>query len=127
MRYACGIALWLVVLCALIGCRRKEFDGPTVDAFNGRITQAGKPVSFPADEKVLLELFHEKAQSFKIPIKSDGSFDIGWMPIGKYSATLIREKTGVRGGPKRHAIPGGLTIEDGQTQYTIELGKDWKP
>jgi hypothetical protein len=126
MRVSLGVALIFALLSGGVGCSKKEFDGPTVDAFNGRLVQDGQPVSFPADERVLLELFHEKAQSFKIPIQSDGTFQIGWMPIGKYSATLLREKPGAKGAPSRFTVPGGLTIADGQTQYQIELGKGWK-
>ncbi len=62
--------------------------GPTVDAFNGRLVHDGKPVSFSDKEKVELKLVTEKAESFGVPIKPDGTFQIGWMPIGKYSATL---------------------------------------
>jgi hypothetical protein len=112
---------------AAVGCGGgKEFDGPTVDAFNGKLTSHGKPVSFPAGEEVTLKLFHETGQSFGIPIQSDGSFKIGWMPIGKYSATVIREPKAAKAGPNRHTVPGGLTVEDGKTEYTIDLGKNWK-
>jgi hypothetical protein len=126
MRVVPGVALVIALSLSAVGCSKKEFDGPTVDAFNGRLVQDGQPVSFPADERVLLELFHEKAQSFKIPIQADGTFQIGWMPIGKYTATLLREKPGAKGAPARFPVPGGLTIEAGQTQYQIELGKGWK-
>jgi hypothetical protein len=40
---------------------------------------------------------------------------------------LIRSNDQERGPPRRYNIPGGLTIEDGKKEYTIELGKDWKP
>lgn len=125
MRLFPGVVLAVLVPISA-GCSKKEFDGPTVDAFNGRLVQDGQSVSFPPEERVLLELFHEKAQSFKVPIQSDGTFQIGWMPVGKYSAALLREKPGAKGGPARYAIPSGLVIEAGQTQYQIELGKGWK-
>jgi len=78
---------------------------------------------------VTLQLFlHEGGQSFGVPLKEDGSFTVGWMPIGKYSATLVREPPpGGRSGPRRHTVPDGLTIEDGKTDYTIDLGKNYKP
>src|SRR5262245_28752124 len=123
---------WLaaLVLCCWIGlvagCARKEFDGPTVKEFNGRLVHDGKPVSFAAEDGVQVQLFHEKAQSFNVPIQPDGSWKIGWMPIGKYSATLLRGRA-EKGPPRRYNIPGGLTIEDGKTDYTIELGKGYKP
>jgi hypothetical protein len=110
------------------GCGEKKFDGPTVDAFTGRVVKDGKPVSFPAGESVELKvIFQEKAQSFGIPLQPDGSFKIGWMPIGKYSAILIRKKEGGRGGPNMYNVPGGFEIVSGKTDYQVELGKNWKP
>ena len=119
----------LALALAAAGCGAKTADvGPTVDAFVGRLVQQSKPVSFPSGENVSLQLFHEKGQSFGIPIKSDGSFTIGWMPIGKYSAMLKREKAGgARTGPNVYNVPGGLTIEQGRTEYSVELGNGWKP
>ena len=126
--------LWTLLLAgggagvALTGCGpSKPFDGPTVDAFNGQVVHDGKPVAFPAEEKVQLKMFHEKAESFGIPIKPDGTFNIGWMPIGKYSVTLIRAKANVKGGPSMYNVPGGLTIQEGQTEYKVELCNNWKP
>jgi hypothetical protein len=119
----------LVVLAlslTAISCSRKSFDGPTVDSFTGRLTHNAKPVSFPAGD-VVVTLVHEKGESFGIPIQPDGSFKIGWMPTGKYSATLTRASKQDKGGPIRYNIPGGLTIDDGKTDYTIELGTGWKP
>jgi hypothetical protein len=121
------VALFAVVGAATFGCSSKPFDGPTVDAFKGKLTHDGKAVSFPEGEKVELKVFHEKGQSFGIPINTDGSFDIGWMPIGKYSAMLNRGPKGSRAPPMRYNVPGGLSIKEGQTEYTIELGKGWTP
>src|SRR6516164_5876833 len=114
MRRQAGLALFVLLGLGLSGCGpHKSFDGPTVDAFNGRLTANGQPVTFPGTEKVRLEVFHETGQSFVIPIQPDGSFQIGWMPIGKYTATLLWGGKDARGLPaKRHAVPGGLTIED---------------
>jgi len=112
----------------MLGCQRvSTFDGPKVDSFKGRLLQGSAPASFPAEEKVVLQVIHEKGQSFGIPIKPDGSFELGWMPIGKYTAILKREKGGTgRGAPSMYTVPGGLVIKEGQTEYTIDLGKDWK-
>jgi hypothetical protein len=127
MRVVC-VAVLIAGLAVAAGCARKPFDGPTVDAFNGRLTHDGKPVSFPEGEDVTLQLFHEKGQSFGVPINSDGSFKIGWMPIGKYSATLMRQNKREKGPPtNRYSVPGGLAIQEGQTEYKIDLGKGWKP
>jgi hypothetical protein len=116
-------------LVAAVGCARKPFDGPTVDAFNGKLTRDGKPVSFAPGENVTLQVIHQvSGQSFGIPIKPDGTFQIGWMPIGKYSALLKREsRSGTRGGPSMYNVPDGFAIEDGKTEYTIDLGKGFKP
>ena len=126
MRVRTGVAL-LVAGLGLPACGpSKSFDGPTVDAFTGRLVHNGQPVTFPDTEKVRLEVYHETGRSFLIPIQPDGSFKIGWMPIGKYTATLLRGSQDGRGPAKRHNVPGGLTIEDGKTEYTIELGKGWQ-
>ena len=128
MRVLAGTILIMSLAWAAGGCGpRKSYDGPTVDKFVGRVTHNGQPVSFPAGEKVQVDVVHEKGQRFGIPIQPDGSFQIGWMPIGKYSMMLIRQNNPERGPERRYNIPGKLTIEDGKTEYTIELGKDWKP
>jgi hypothetical protein len=127
MRVRSGVTLILGLGLAVAGCGpRKSFDGPTVNAFTGRITHLGKPVTLPENEKVSLKVWHEKGESFGIPLQPDGSFQIGWMPIGKYSVQLIRQGEKDRA-PRPSTVPGGLTIEDGKTEYTIELGKAWKP
>jgi hypothetical protein len=127
MRVLFGTTLLLALWSAAVGCSRKPFDGPTVDAFNGRLTAAGRSVSFPQGEKVELKVFHEKGQSFGIPIQADGSFNIGWMPIGKYSAMLLRGNKKAKGPPTTlYSVPGGLTIEAGKTEYTVDLGRRWR-
>ena len=78
-----GFILVLSVSAVAYGCARKPFNGPTVDAFDGRLTRKGEPVSFSEEEKPILQVFHEKGTSFDISIKPDGTFQIGWMPIGK--------------------------------------------
>jgi hypothetical protein len=127
MRVRSGVTLILGLGLAVAGCGpRKSYDGPTVNAFTGRITYLGKQVTLPENEKVSLTVWHEKGQSFGIPLQPDGSFQIGWMPIGKYSVQVNRQGEKDRA-PRRSTVPGGLTIEDGKTEYTIELGKAWKP
>lgn len=121
---ALALALgWIVVGC---GPPRAKFEGPTVDAFNGKVVADGKPVKFPDGEHVYLKLYHETAQSFDIPLQPDGTFKIGWMPIGKYAAALMRQPKGAKGGPGRQGIPD-FSIKEGQTEYVIELGKNFKP
>jgi hypothetical protein len=124
----------LLLLCGLVltpaGCSSRSSRGPTVDAFNGRLTHEGEPVKFPEGETLLLQVFHEKGRSFGIPIKSDGTFQIGWMPIGSYGAVLKRESvdaSGARSTPRMYSLPGNFKIEVGKTEYQIDLGKDWQP
>jgi hypothetical protein len=126
MRCVTTVAL-AAVLGLAAGCAEKKFDGPTVDSFTGRVVKDGKPVSMPAGESVQLKLVHTSAQSFGIPLQQDGTFKIGWMPIGKYSAILIRQRDGGKGGPNMYNVPGGFEIVEGKTEYAIELGKNWKP
>lgn len=139
--------LLLVVLGAALlswGCERQAYKGPKINAFKGRLTQKGEPVSFPEDEKVVLRLmFQQNGQAYGVPIHSDGAFEIGWMPIGKYTPILVRTKNAPkesqpsdtgrrgprkRGGPmKMYTLPSEFVIEEGKTEYTIDVGPDWKP
>lgn len=129
MRLLSLVILFMTLSGLMIGCgNRVTYDGPKVDSFNGRLVHDGKPVSFSDDESVQLKVIHEKAKSFGIPIATDGTFKIGWMPIGKYSAMLIREpKVAGKGGKNMYNVPDGLEIADGKTDYEVELGKVWKP
>jgi hypothetical protein len=126
------ISLFVLALSiALVGCGG-PYSEPTIDEFDGRLTHKGQPVSFAADEKVVLRLvFHKNGERFGIPIKSDGTFDIGWMPIGEYSAILERSSSAAgssRGstGKQMFNIEKGLTITEGQTKYDVELGDDFQ-
>jgi hypothetical protein len=113
---------------AVFGCSNGKggYVGPTVDAFHGKVTHNGNPVTF-ADEEVKLSLFHEKGEQFGIPLKADGTFEIGWMPTGKYSMMLERQTSAKKGAQMtRYNVPGSLTIEDGKKDYVIELGKNFK-
>jgi hypothetical protein len=128
MRVWSCAALLAGLALAAGGCGpRKSYDGPTVDSFTGKLTHDGKDVSFPESEEVTLQVAHEKGQRFGVPIQPDGSFKVTWMPIGTYAAILERAKKGQVGPPSRYGVPGGLKIEAGKTEYTIELGKGWKP
>ena len=132
MRTINRLVLTLCLGLAVLGCttdRKGGHVGPTVDAFHGKVTHDGKPVTFAEDE-AQLKLMHEKGQQFGIPLKADGTFEIGWMPIGKYAVMLERvPQNPVEKGPPKimHNVQGGLTIEEGKTVYVIELGKDFKP
>ena len=128
MRLVYGIAFLTALGFVLTGCSKKPFDGPTVEGVNGRVTQNGKPVSLANPEEVSLKVIHhEKASSFGIPLKADGTFDIGWMPIGQYSAIVTRPPKDGKGGPRVYTVPEGFSIQEGQTEYTIELGPGFKP
>src|SRR5688572_18649163 len=130
MRTVWGMGLALGLGLAAVGCggSGKEFAGPKIDKFTGRLVHNGKTVNFPEGEQVVVTLFHEKGESFGVPVKADGSWEIGWMPIGKYSALLKRDKpVAAKTAPSMYSIPGGLSVEGGKTEYTVELGKNWKP
>jgi hypothetical protein len=129
MRLIARTALLGIVLAAAPGCGPgKTFDGPTVDAFTGKLVADGKPVTFPPGEDVFLRSYHqETAKSWGVPIKSDGTFKIGWMPIGTYTAILERPPKSHRSGPSKYVLPKTFDIVAGQTEYTIDLGKDYKP
>ncbi len=76
-------------------------------------------------------IWQEKGERFGIPILPDGTFKIGWMPLGKYSAVLERSNPKATGKEsadlqRTYTVPGGLTIEQGKTNYEIELGEGWK-
>jgi hypothetical protein len=116
---------------AVFGCSNNKggYEGPTVDAFHGKVTHDGNPVKF-AENEAQLNLYHEKGQQFGIPLKADGTFEIGWMPIGKYAVMLERtSQTPMQKGPPKtmYNVPDGLTIEEGKTDYVIELGKGFQP
>ena len=139
MRVSVGLIMTAWLVAASAGCSggaKKYYDGPTVEAFSGQVVQDGKPVSFPEDEEVRVHCVVIEGEgigkSFGVPIKPDGTFSIGWMPIGKMTLRLDRspkDPAQTKGGPpNRYSIPGGLTIEQGKTTgYIIELGKGWKP
>ena len=132
MRTINRLVLTFCLGLVVFGCtkRRGGYEGPTVDAFHGKVTHNGNPVKFAENEEAQLSLYHEKGQQFGIPLKADGTFKIGWMPIGKYAIMLERKaQTPANKGPQktRYNVPGGLTIEEGKRDYVIELGKDFKP
>ena len=132
MRTTNRLVLTFCLGLAVFGCTKNKggYEGPTVDALHGKVTHNGNPVKFEENDEVLLSLYHEKGQQFGIPLKADGTFEIGWMPTGKYAVMLERttQNPAKRGTQKtRYNVPGGLTVEEGKTEYTIELGKGWKP
>lgn len=104
---------------------------PTVDAFVGKIVQEGKPVAFDPGQKVRLQLaYHKTGERFGVPIQPDGTFKIGWMPIGEYTATLDIETESIPGKktppPKRFQLPEKFAIQEGKTEYEVDLGKGYK-
>ena len=132
MRIINRLVLTFCLGLALLGCGKDNkggFQGPTVDAFHGKVTHNGNPVKFADGEEVQLKVFHTSGQQFGIPLNADGTFQIGWMPIGKYSLMLERTPKNPGKGPtmSRYSVPSGLTIEEGKKDYVIELGKDFKP
>jgi hypothetical protein len=123
----CALFLAVLVLSAT-GCGKdKEFDGPVVDKFVGKVTKDGKPFSVPGSDELIIEAKHESHQTFGIPIKPDGTFEITWMPLGNYILFAEYHKAGQKGRSNKATIPGGLQVMQGKTDYVIELGKNWKP
>jgi hypothetical protein len=125
----CGLVVIIGVALGLAGCGDNDKQ-KYIKTFTGQLTQDGKPVTFP--EGTTLLVIHEGGRlSGGVPIKPDGSFNIGKMPVGKYGLVLERSGAtpGGKGGPSRskYPVPGGLTLEEGKTEYTVELGKDFKP
>ena len=80
MRTINRLVLTFCLGLAVFGCKNKRggYEGPTVDAFHGKVTQNGNPVKFAENEEVVLSLFHEKGQQFGVPLNADGTFEIGW-------------------------------------------------
>ena len=115
---------------AVFGCGKEPrvYNGPTVDAFHGKVTHNGNPVTFAENEEAQLTLYHETGKPYGIPLKTDGTFEIGWMPTGKYTDACLNEhlqNTPRRvAGKTRYGVPEGLNIEAGKTNYVIELGKN---
>jgi len=124
MRLLLGFGLIAALLCATFGCGnygpKPFYEGPKVESFSGRVVQDGKQVTFSKDNEVVIDFYSEGGIRFGVPIKADGTFNIGYMPLGKQSLVLER-------GNAKYSIPGGLTIEAGKTSgYEIELGKGYK-
>lgn len=121
--------LGLLVFVAACSSQRKSYEGPTVDSFVGQLTVNGKPVSFPSGEDVVLRAYqHGNARMWGIPIQADGTFKIGWMPIGKYTSILARAPKSSKGARNNlYSVPGSFEIVEGKTEYSIELGKGFKP
>jgi hypothetical protein len=124
---ACALLLAVLVLPAT-GCGKdKEFDGPTVDKFVGKVVKDGKNFTFPTSDQLIIEAKHESRQTFGIPINPDGTFEIGWMPLGNYVLFAEYHKSGQKGRANKTTIPGGLQVMQSKTDYVIDLGKNWKP
>ena len=135
MRTFNGLLLTFSLGLVVVGCTDKNYEGKTVDKFVGKLTHNGEPVSFPADQYAQIKVYHESGKQWSIPLKEDGTFDIGWMPVGKYAVMLERRQEAKKKGQdakkkgpgiSRYDVPGGLTIEEDKTDYVIELGKGFK-
>jgi hypothetical protein len=118
----------VLVTLLFVGCGPTPADyGETTEAFVGHIVQNGKPVTLP--EGARLDVTQNSTyHKFGIPLNSDGTFKIGWMPIGKYSVELIwiREAATGQSSQQRYSVPNELVIEKETKPYEVELGKKWK-
>src|SRR5262249_37839239 len=98
LRVRCSMRVLLtsIVIAGMLltsgGCRsravphagpKKYYEGPTVPAFSGQVVQDGEPVTFPEDEVVIVKFTviegDSMGKTFGVPIKPDGTFNIGWM------------------------------------------------
>jgi hypothetical protein len=127
MRVLVLALLFAGLVLPAIGCGpSKEFDGPTVASFTGKVVSNGKQISIPPGESLKLQLRHETSRYFGIDIKPDGTFEIGWMPIGRYTVLAERSKPGQKGPPAKSSVPGSFLVSEGKTEYVIDMGKAWK-
>ena len=121
-------------LALLAGCEPKsEITGPTVTQFSGKVVIDGKPVAIKSGDRVVLFLIDKMGQSYGIPVNADATFSVGKMPISKYSVQVrvdpapVTSEKGSRAAPQRVTnVPAGFEIVEGQTEYTVELGKGFK-
>jgi hypothetical protein len=129
MRKTALLAAAIITLSVACNSQRAAFNGPTVDAFNGKVVVDGNPVSFPPGEEVILRVYHHgSGKSWGIPLQPDGTFKIGWMPVGTYNSVLNRASKNTKGrGTNLYPVPGTFSIAEGQTEYVIDLGKGFKP
>lgn len=125
MRVGFCACLLAALAASALGCSGREYSGPTVEKFIGTVTQNGKQISVKPGERLTIQMRHESGQVFGIPIKEDGTFEIGWMPLGHYDLIAEKYKDGQRGGPSKTGV-GGFQVMNGKTEYNIELGKHWK-
>lgn len=130
MRNVFSLAAGALCLAMVMGCPSssgRPKDVPTVDKFEGKVLHNGEPWVFSGQGRPVLDLRHnETAEGFGVPIKEDGSFAIGWMPTGKYSAKLIVNEAANADGVFIYQLKEPFEIKDGLTEYTVELGPDFK-
>ena len=130
MKQLVGTVCAFAFLAQLVGCdppKVKEYDGPIIDKFVGSVVHDGKPVKFTDDEIVSVQLLASTPRRlWTIPVKSDGTFEITWMPIGKFFAILERKDKSNPMSRNKFSISDDFRIEDGKTEYVIELGPNWK-
>lgn len=125
MRLRFCAVLMLALTATAFGCNSREYSGPTVEKFTGTVTHNGKQITLKPEERLTIQMRHESGQTFGIPIQPNGTFEIGWMPLGHYDLIAEKHKDGQRGGPSKTGV-GSFQVMNGKTDYTIELGKSWK-
>lgn len=125
MRVRFCALLMAMIAASVFGCNSREYSGPTVEKFTGTITANGKQITVKPGEHLTIQMRHESGQTFGIPIKEDGTFEIGWMPLGHYDLITEKYKDGQRGGPSKVGV-GPFQVTNDRTEYTIDLGKRWK-
>jgi hypothetical protein len=121
------LASLALVLVGCLGQPAPNYKGPKIDKFSGKVVADGKAVTFPDGQMTRIQVQHEEGTMWGIELKTDGSFNIGWMPVGKYTAFLERGAKGGKGQDRggKMGIPD-FEIKEGQTEYVIDLGKNFK-
>jgi hypothetical protein len=131
MRQSTSVIL-LGILLAAVGCGpekvQREYTGPVIEKFSGRLVRDGKPIEFPKEELVTLQmLFTKNGSMMGIPIKADGTFEIGWMPIGCYHLILERQAPEPTAQARKAVVPNEFYISRGKEVYNIEMGEAFQP
>jgi hypothetical protein len=129
MRSLCAVFVLAGLGLVGAGCTpqpKSNYEGPKITSFTGKVVADGKPVTFTADQKARIQYFHDGGSTWGIPLSDDGSWKIGWMPTGHYSGFLERANKAGKGlSTSKFGVPD-LEIVDGQTDYVIDLGKNFK-
>jgi hypothetical protein len=135
MRIVSVFLLLSPIVLAATGCGGEPkggftYDGKYLDSFSGQLVQDGKPITVPEGTSLQMMREGDGTMSFNVIPKTDGSFSGGKVALGYYKPCLdLPKKSGPKGqgaGSGKFFLPGEVILEEGKTNYTIDVGKDWK-